>query len=107
MIMLSVFLQLLAASQPQPPTLKRVHRELYKTVANKWEDIGIQLDIDDGQLAKVKADNPGESGSCLREMLRIWLKKVNANPSWRDLVEALTCLGEEKLAQQLEDKYCA
>ena len=90
----------------QQPTLKYVHRELYKTVANKWEDIGIQLDIDDGELAKVKADHPGESGSCLREMLRIWFKKVK-HPSWNVLVEALKYLGEEKLAHQLEEKYCA
>ena len=53
-----------------------------------------------------EADNPA-NGSCLREMLRIWLKKVNANPSWMDSVEALKRLGEEKLSQQLEDKYCA
>ena len=89
----------------QQPTLKCIHREFYKTVANKWEDIGIQLDIDDGELAKVKADHQG-CGSCLREMLRIWLKKV-AEPSWKDLVEALEYLGEEKLAQHLKDKYCA
>ena len=75
-------------------------------MANKWEDIGIQLDIEDGELAKVRADHPGESGSCLREMLRIWLKKVT-DPSWNDLVEALEYLGEEKLAQKLKDKYCA
>ena len=89
----------------QQPTLKQVHKELYNTVANKWEDIGIQLDIEDGELAKVKADHPGESGSCLREMLRIWLKKVQPCPSWKDLVEALKVLGEEKLAVQLKKKY--
>ena len=75
-------------------------------MANKWEDIGIQLDIDDGELAKVKADHPGETGSCLREMLRIWFKKVQ-HPSWNVLVEALKYLGENKLAQQLKEKYCA
>ena len=88
------------------PTLKLLIKELYNTAANKWEDIGILLDIEDGELAKVKADNHGDSGSCLREMLRIWLKKVNPQPSWTDLIEALIHLREEKLAQQLKERYC-
>ena len=95
-------------TQPKqtPPTIKSLVKELYNTVANKWEDIGILLDIEDGHLAKVKADNPMNSGSCLREMLRIWLKKVDPQPSWTDLINALNALGEEKLAQQLKEQYC-
>ena len=90
----------------QPPTLKCILRPPFsKTVASKWEDLGIQLDIDDGELAKVKTDHPGDSQSCLREMLRIWFKKVT-DPSWKELVEALKHLGEEQLALQLENKYC-
>ena len=88
--------------------LKLLLKALYSTVANKWEDIGILLDIEDGKLAMVKADNPVNSGNCLREMLRIWLKKVDPQPaSWKDLVDALTDLGEEKLAQQLKVTYCS
>ena len=88
------------------PTIKPLIKELYNTVANKWEDIGILLDIEDGQLAKVKADNLMNSGNCLREMLRIWLKKVDPQPSWTNLIDSLNALGEEKLAQTLKDRYC-
>ena len=102
-----------AAALPQmtqqeqiPPTIKLLIKELYNTVANKWEDIGILLDIEDGQLAKVKTDNPMNSGNCLREMLRIWLKKVDPQPAWTDLIDSLSALGEEKLAQMLKDRYC-
>ena len=87
----------------QQPTLKIVQKELYNTVASKWEDIGIQLNIEDGQLAKVKADC-SDSGSCLREMLRIWLKRVDPKPSWRELIEALNDLGEEKRADDIRQK---
>ena len=98
----------LITQQHTPPTLKLLLKALYSTVADKWEDIGILLDIEDGQLAKVKADNPVNSGNCLREMLRIWLKRVEPQPaSWKDLVDALTDLGEEKLAQQLKVTYCS
>ena len=88
------------------PTLKLLSKELYGKVASKWEDIGIQLDIDDGLLSEVKANYHGDSASSLREMLRIWLKKSNPEPSWNDIVEALECLREEKLSQELNEKYC-
>ena len=88
------------------PTLPDLLKELLSKVASKWENIGILLGIDDGPLSKIKADNHGESGDCLREMLRVWLKKVDPPPSWNLLVDALKSLGEEKLAQELRKKYC-
>ena len=91
--------------QKSVPTLKLLQKELYK-IADKWEDIGIQLDIDDDLLGKVKSDNHGDSKNCLREMLRIWVKKVDPQPSWTDLAEALKVLEEDELAQRLKDKYC-
>ena len=69
-----------------------------------WEDIGIQLNVDDGVLAQVKADN-SDSRSCLREMLRYWLRRVDPQPSWKELTDALRSLGEEKLADTIGQKY--
>ena len=91
--------------QQSVPTLKLLQKELYK-IADKWEDIGIQLDIDDDLLVKVKSDNHGDSKNCLREMLRIWVKKVDPQPSWTDLAEALKVLEEDEVTQRLKDKYC-
>ena len=85
------------------PTLKFLQRELYK-IADKWEDIGIQLDIDMDLLEKVKSENNGDSKKCLREMLKI-LVKESGQLSWTDVVEALEYLEEEELAQQLKAKY--
>ena len=87
------------------PTLSDLLKELFSKVASNWENIGVMLDIDEGPLKKIKADHK-ESGDCLREMLRIWLKKVEPPPSWNLLVDALKSLGEEKLAQELRKKYC-
>ena len=86
------------------PTLKLLHGELYK-VADKWEDIGIQLDIDVDLLEKVKSENQGDSKKCLREMLKILDKNQDLHPSWSDIVDTLERLEEEELAQQLRDKY--
>ena len=51
----------------------------------------------------MKADC-SDSGSCLKEMLRIWLKRVDPKPSWRELIEALNDLGEEKRADDIRRK---
>ena len=88
--------------QKSVPTLKLLQRKLYK-IADKWEDIGIQLDIDMELLEKVKSENNGDSKKCLREMLKI-LVKEKVQLSWTDVVEALEYLEEEELAQQLKAK---
>lgn len=96
------------SKQRARPTLPLVLRELLSKVASKWENIGVLLHniIDDGALSKIQADYRGDSGDCLREMLRVWLKKVDPPPSWNLIVDALECLGEEKLAQELKERYC-
>ena len=91
--------------QKSMPTLKLLLKELYK-IADKWEEIGIHLEIDVNLLDKVKSENNGDSKKCLREMLKILVKEVDLLPSWTDIVEALECLEEEELAQKLKDKYC-
>ena len=86
------------------PTIKELQRELHTKVADQWEDIGIQLGIEDGLLRQVKADNE-TSGRCLREMLRIWLTRVDPPPSWPAIIDALNVLGEDSLAQHLKETY--
>ena len=76
-------------------------------MADKWEDIGILLDIEEGQLNKVKSDNDaGNGGDCLREMLKIWLKKIDPKPSWSSMAKALKVLGEQSLAERIRKTYC-
>ena len=81
-------------------------RELYTKAADKWEDIGVLIRISDGQLKQIRSDNANDSRSCLREMLRTWLSRVDPPPSWSVIIEALKDLGEENLADHLRSKYC-
>ena len=90
--------------QKSVPTLKLLLKELYK-IADKWEEIGIHLEVGVDLLDKVKSENDGDSKKCLRELLKI-LVKMDPLPSWTDVVEALESLEEEELAQRLKDKYC-
>ena len=76
-------------------------------VSNKWYDIGLQLRLNADTLDNIEG-NSGSTQHCLREMLKKWLRKVNPYPTWKAVVDALksVVVGEETLAQQLEDKYC-
>ena len=91
---------------PVKPELKDLLKELYTKAADKWEDIGILLGIKDGQLKQIKSDNGNDSKTCLREMMRVWLSRVDPPPSWSAIAEALEFLGDEELATQLSSKYC-
>ena len=82
------------------PELKVLLREL-RRVADEWEDIGIELDIEEGLLRQIKSDNAGECRACLREMLRAWLSRVAPPPSWSEVADALDTLGHQDIATQL------
>ena len=91
---------------PVKPKLKELMREL-KTKAANWEDIGVELEVDDGDRRQIKSDNPGDSKSCLRELLTKWLQRVDPQPSWKDIVETVSeGLGDEDLASRIKSKYC-
>ena len=87
------------------PERKVLLRELRK-VANEWDDIGIELDIEEGQLRQINVDKGGDSKACLREMLRVWLSCVAPPPSWLAMAVALDTLGHQDIATQLKSKYC-
>ena len=81
-------------------------KELYTKVADKWEDIGVLLGIKDGQLKAIKSNDGRDSTSCLREMLRTWLSRVDPPPSWSAIAEAVEFLGYENFASHLRSEYC-
>ena len=89
---------------PGKPTLKELIKELRRKAAD-WEDIGILLDVDEGDLRTIKSDNAGNNSSCLREMLRKWLTQTLPEPSWIAIVEAIENLRDEELARELRLKY--
>lgn len=58
--------------------LKDLMKELLGTASNKWENIGI---MEPGRLDAIKLAMHHVPQSCLREMLKIWLKRVSPPPS--------------------------
>ena len=96
---------LLILSGTKPPALRELMRAL-RSKAAFWEDIGVELLIDDGDLVQISSDNVMDSRSRLRAMLRKWLARVNPRPTWTAVIEALEQLGDEELAGRLKSKYC-
>ena len=86
------------------PELRDLMREL-RTKAAEWEDIGVELQVDDGELRQIKRDNANDSKSCLRELFRKWLTWTSPEPSWGAIAEAVERLGDEDLARTLRSKY--
>lgn len=89
---------------PPSPTLRIVRNELHDARV-KWYDIGLELEIEEGDLRSLRKQY-GDPSDALREMLSIWLKKTGG--SWEKIVEALKAktVGEDTLAVALEKKYC-
>ena len=82
-----------------------VMKELIK-VSAKWYDIGVHLGVCVDKLSGIKKQD-SDVNNCLRETLRIWLKTYPA--TWTHIVDALrtSTVGELRLAELLEHKYCS
>ena len=74
----------------------------------KWYEIGLQLGVSVGTLDAIKKDNHTTS-DCLIKTITIWLKTCPSLPTWSNIVNALrSCtVGEVRLAEDLETKYCS
>ena len=81
-------------------------REALYAVRSKWEDIGIEL-LSKNDTDAIKMEKGNNVGDCLTEMLSVYLRRANPEPSWSSIVAALKtrAVGESQLAQELEQKY--
>ena len=101
MRLMYVFLSLLL----EKPTLKYLMKELHPKVSDMWEDIGIELEVDDDKLVQIRTNFSEDRKKCLREMMREWLKVNNPPPSWEAIVQVMADIGEDELATHLQSKY--
>ena len=88
-----------------PPKFTTLLRELSIKVSADWEDIGVGLELEQGQLSAINRDHC-DSNKCFREMLKLWLKQVDPPPTWSAIIEAIEVLGHKPLAKDLKKKYC-
>ena len=67
-------------------------KDLYKHVtpyyAAQWEDIGVYLDIELGHLRIIKADHPGDTSGCCKDLWKKWLE-LDPDATWEKLFTAI------------------
>lgn len=102
------FLSVCIATDPSlgspQPKLKTLLGELETKVAHEWERIGIHLNIEEGELEAIKYNTKFDCKNCLREMLRIWLRRTDP-PSWSAIADALELLEHQDIADNLRSNY--
>ena len=69
-----------------------------------WYHLGMLLKVRIGTLDNIHVQFTDPSDRLL-EMLQTWLT-TSDNPSWITLTHALKSVGEDRLADVLEAKYC-
>ena len=79
-------------------------KDLVLVQVTEWYDLGLQLGVEDEELDVIHRNNPGNLKTCRREMFKAWLR-ITPNPSYQQLVEALTAVGDVREADQLSKKY--
>ena len=75
----------------------------------KWFDLGLQLGVKENALKAVEQDHTKDGVDvCLREMLSLWLKMINPQPSWEGLVAALEKPSVRllELARKIREEFC-
>jgi len=83
-------------------TIKNTLRLLFSS-ADKWQNIGVFLEVPEGVLKTIAKDNSC-SQDCLREMLWAWLKQIHPRPTWKALAEAVEPI-DPNLSKTIIDKY--
>lgn len=87
-----------------------VLRSMTKSACGKWKSIGWELGFTEDELSSIVRE-PGQTGEedYYSAMLRRWLDWAQPNhtlPSIPQLSSALRKVGKERLALDLEEKYC-
>ena len=85
------------------PDLQSICNEL--TSIYDWNTMGLNLGVQDYELAKIQRSHPTEGcDGWKRETISLWLRRT-PNSSWKDVVGALQQMGENTLAERIEQKY--
>ena len=91
------------------PTIKELQNHVVRHVASKWEELGIQLNLDDdGSICdSISEKRGGDEAKCCLDVLKTWLQGKGEEPkTWRTLVDCLREIkaeeGEEAI-RSIED----
>ena len=76
------------------PATKNLQQCVTSKYATNWREIGIQLNLSDGDLSIIEEDNPRSVKKRCNAMLSKWLA-VDSSASWKKLFAAIdACTGQ-------------
>ncbi len=80
-------------------------RDLVRHVkTTNWYGLGLELGVDDYTLDLIHEDQRGDNRAQLRRMFQEWLRE-SEEPTWEAVVQALTAIGEDTLASEIEEQF--
>ena len=85
------------------PRLLVLCKEL-QAISEQWRDIGLYLDLEEGELRKVESTYGSTPFKCMKEMLTMWLARKQPPPTWSAIIDVLDFLEHENLALTLKQK---
>ena len=92
------------ASGQSPPILQELMDNVKIT---DWFRFGLELKIDQRTLEEIDRDSSLQRISDKRkEVFRLWLNEGEEEPTWRTVVRALKAIKENRLARDIEKKFC-
>ena len=75
------------------------------TSISDWVTLGVNLGVPYHLLKEIRSNYAIEGlGACRLEMLVLWLRR-KSNASWQDVAGALRQMGENTVAERIEQKY--
>ena len=74
---------------------------LYKTIPDRWREIGDFLEIPTGELNTIAEKNGNDPKKCLLQLFDVWLARIEPLPTWSDMAEAVELIADAELATKV------
>ena len=77
------------------PTLQHLDAFVRPLIADKWYNLGLQLQLATEDIEMIKANHPNDASKACTAMFLLWLQKYPTS-SWNSLILAIKGPGIEK-----------
>ena len=88
------------------PKDKELREQVQKKIADKWEEVAIELGLDDSdddgametKLDKIRNKYKDNPNMAAYNVLKFWAKEKKTKPNWSTLIEAIKVVGLQEVA---------
>ena len=92
-------------TKSKEPEMRDLMNDVASVITAKWEDMGIQLGLEQNDLDTIKKDSINVSHTCFQNVFALWKQKQCSEYSWTTIYTALTSMNEHCLASTIKEKY--